>query len=907
MGLFGSKKIYVSSTVQNMAGDELKRPNYLKTTVIGNVLADNKTSMGEVIQKAYLNGPGVRLRSFFNWAQDNYSIIGLPTARVGLDVGVDAQVVGPEIPLAPIESAFVQDIQISVADFSFWAEQWMMKYHPALLNTEWEADYNEVTGQITVLFADSTTEAFTPLDYEKDRLYLYATYVKSSDGSEGAIEIGDTNVIDYNDPFPNFSAWTQVSSTTQNINKTLATLTTVNIEYSDGRPSEYSQSTTERDESYEYYHAVYTREVYEGSHPTGSSANGTETTKVIRTLTMDKDGYVVGKTPVVDYKQEEISAEDPENPDAKITKSTTTIIYDEEIVRTKQYRFDQQKVVIKSWEGPYIYIYKIGSGNEDLDEIVSQDSGDTQFFPFIPIRISNKFISETYFQPHYRLAKKALRKAVGGKFDDIVESLSELESLPDIDYVYAFFGVSANAIENSARKYMYLFFERLMDNVSGTTPADYAIWLSQVEDFNEANEQWILWQSAQESPSDPLYNTPEPVIPPYPSIPASSVRVTSQGLGGFTVGLDIELSWQSMTRVTGTGKGKPGANKGDVWFDTTLAGSKTILGDIWIVGDKMEKEARKIDKIRMYYQSENNSWEAIDIVGMIHRNYIYKGKYVEIGLREGLDDTEDSGFLIPLHYPTYKSMSLVDTTQMSTACTFLVFNSYVVKKTGLLGSLFFKIFIIVVIIAVVVFAPQLAPGLVKAAAATGSTLGLSGTAALIAGAAVNAIAAMVVTSVVMKAAVEVFGEKLGLIIGTVISIIGANGLQNLANGQGFTINFGNMMSAQNLTMLTSSVGNVYAKFVAMSAMDTIEKAQELQQEYEADSQRINELFAQNFGYDNGVIDPMQFVDSSEILVEQPETFLNRTLLTGMDIAQMSLDMLSSFPDITLSNNLPIGR
>jgi len=45
MGLFGSKKIYVASTVQNMAGDELKRPNYLKTTVIGNVIANNGSGL----------------------------------------------------------------------------------------------------------------------------------------------------------------------------------------------------------------------------------------------------------------------------------------------------------------------------------------------------------------------------------------------------------------------------------------------------------------------------------------------------------------------------------------------------------------------------------------------------------------------------------------------------------------------------------------------------------------------------------------------------------------------------------------------------------------------------------------------------------------------------------------------
>jgi hypothetical protein len=229
-----------------------------------------------------------------------------------------------------------------------------------------------------------------------------------------------------------------------------------------------------------------------------------------------------------------------------------------------------------------------------------------------------------------------------------------------------------------------------------------------------------------------------------------------------------------------------------------------------------------------------------------------------------------------------------------------------VKKTGLLGSLFFKIFLIVVIIAVIVFAPEFAPTLVNAAATTGAAFGLTGTLALIVGAAVNAIAGMIISSLVMKASIAVFGEKLGLIIGTIISIVGMNGLSNLANGQGFTINFGNMMTAQNLITLTSSIGNVYAQFVTMDAMETMQDAQKLVEQYEKDSKRIKDLFAQNFGYGNGIIDPLQLLDSSQVMVEHSDTFLGRTLLTGTDIAKMSMDMLGAFSDITLSNDLPLG-
>ena len=83
MGFFGNKKKrYVSSTVYNLAGDEDKRPNFLKATVIGAVIA-GKDSLAQAIQDAYTTGPGTRLKRFNNWAE-NQGYNGL----VGSDEGV---------------------------------------------------------------------------------------------------------------------------------------------------------------------------------------------------------------------------------------------------------------------------------------------------------------------------------------------------------------------------------------------------------------------------------------------------------------------------------------------------------------------------------------------------------------------------------------------------------------------------------------------------------------------------------------------------------------------------------------------------------------------------------------------------------------------------------------------------
>jgi len=66
MGLFSGKtKVYVASSVYNLAGDIKDRANYLKTTVVGSVLADNSNrTITDDITRSYINGPGIRMRQY---------------------------------------------------------------------------------------------------------------------------------------------------------------------------------------------------------------------------------------------------------------------------------------------------------------------------------------------------------------------------------------------------------------------------------------------------------------------------------------------------------------------------------------------------------------------------------------------------------------------------------------------------------------------------------------------------------------------------------------------------------------------------------------------------------------------------------------------------------------------------
>lgn len=890
MGLFGGKKVYVASTVQNMAGDELERPDYLKTTVVGNVLA-NRESIADTIANSYLKGPGMKLRSFFRWAakDDNYAEIGMPSAKIGHSKNLNGSVIAGQIGLPSDKIATVQTVETGPADYSYWTEQYILENSAGEFDTNWESDINDQTGLVTITYEGGSIETFTPSNLNRNSQYVYATYLVSGPGSAEPMVEGDWIQLGTGD-FPDMTGWELISQGTTYLDRDLIQYETTTATYSDGRPDEVSVVEVPFTESYPHYEGTFKKEVYNG---TADDADEISKSLITRYLLEDRS---VGMTTLSESSTDEDIG-------GGVIKTTHQKVERQILIVDRSYKDDTQRTVVTSWDGPYIFIYEVGTGNSTLDALVQEDEDfyEKEFFPFIPIRLENEFLSESYLPEAYELGKKALNKAVDGKIDKIIDELTELESLPDIDHAYAVFGVAVNVLENTGRMYLYDFFTQLA-SVQQTTISDYNAWKIAASNFQDSLTAWLDWKEDQENPLSSNYGEAEPTVAAYPATPESKLMLDTPD--GVQPGYKVEIVWQGISETFGTGLAKIGAKEDELWFHVLETDS--FQNEIYYDKSSINVLNKNIDHVRLYWQIDENNWKALDIVGMVHRNHIYKKKYVEITLKEGLDDGEDTGFIVPLHYPTLKNMTLKDATQLSTACTFLVFNSYVVKKSGLLGSIFFKIFLIVVIIAVVVFVPGLAPGVVKAAGVTGAALGFTGTTALIVGAAANAIAAMIITSVITDVAVEVFGERLGTIIGMVASFVAMNGFGNLTGGQGLTLNFGNMTSVTNIAQLTNAVGNVYSKFVYMDAMDTVKATQEMLQEFEDKSKEISKLYAEKFGYGNGIIDPLMLLDSTNTLVEYSDAFLSRTLMTGTDIARMSMEMPGAFADLTLSTDLMLN-
>lgn len=885
MGLFSSKKkIFVSSVPYNLAGDENLRPNYLKSLMLGGILTQNNFDAGETIQSGYLQGPGMKLRSFFRWAQNNYDYIGMPKGGL-ISVGdLDNAVLAANIPHEADETITVSEAVYDVADFFYWADGWMLENHADIYESEWTSDFDDATGEIVITLADEVTQyRFVPADFDNTKSYIYVTYSITKAGSEGPIVAGSTVVLGSGDPWPSVVGWDAVSSVVTPRTTTLNTVVTAVASYSDGRPNETTTNTTPSTGSWDDSSKVWSMEEYQGQDP---DADRLWTLKSF--MNQDQTAHVEQVT-TTNTTTEDIGG--------GVTKTTVTTTVTDTVVLDREYRIDTQDITVQSFEGPNVFIYEIGSGIPAIDAMVEVGVADEQYFPFIPVRLDNVFIDDDKFDDElYALAKKAYKKSMGGKFSELIDKIEDNENLKDIDYAYCVFGVSLNVKELTCREYLYRFFKKLMESQSWSETA-YAQWEADNAEYTEAYAVWQTWKAAQANEADPLFGTDEPVVPAYPSLPSTEVSISSDGEVSES-NLDMRISWQTISETTGTGLAKEGAKKDDLWFGP--ATTKKMFTGPW------NARLIDVDTAELFWQDSATTWRKLTLVGLVHRNYVYKGKYVEISLKEALEDDEESGFIVPLHNDTYRSMPLVKSTQMATACCFIIFNCYVIKKIKWYQRSWFKIFLIIVIVAISIAFPPFGgagAGILGSAASVGAALGFSGALALLIGTVANMVAAAILMKIIGYASTAIFGDKIGAIVAAVASVVAITVGTGMMNGGSFAQSLSSLGSASNLFNLASSVGQGVQGYVQASIADMQKSMKTFQEQMAEESEKLDDLYASNIGTDRAFFDAMSLVSHEQYYPESREVFLSRTLLTGSDNIEISLGYITNFVDATLTMDL----
>jgi uncharacterized protein (DUF2062 family) len=191
-------------------------------------------------------------------------------------------------------------------------------------------------------------------------------------------------------------------------------------------------------------------------------------------------------------------------------------------------------------------------------------------------------------------------------------------------------------------------------------------------------------------------------------------------------------------------------------------------------------------------------------------------------------------------------------------------------------------------------------GLLGTAGSVGASLGFTGLMATIVGAIANAIAAMIVMQLISFVSIRVFGAKLGAIIATVASVAAMTVGASMMNGMSLSAAWGNMMSATNLLKLTNAAIGGMGDYIQASTAELLAQTQKVTEDYEKASKDIQQQYIDTFGLGKFWFDPNQLTNNNPGgLVEAPQSFLDRTLMTGSDIADMSLNMVSDFASMTL--------
>lgn len=580
-------------------------------------------------------------------------------------------------------------------------------------------------------------------------------------------------------------------------------------------------------------------------------------------------------------------------------------------------------------DGLYVYIYKIGGTNTALNSFhvgLSDGSDTREFYPFIPIRIDNVsvFDNGSSAQSKEDEITEAYKKGVGGDIGDLITEINTNPDIDDIDYVYVAFGVCLNDTSRFGKRYIFEFMKTLAD-YQETTEADYNNFIS---GNNALGYHPSYDADGNELPNTSAYVNDSDGGEGYLSGAGSSYASTLIApkstelhlkLPSTTLGvLDMEISWVDITEKRVTGQAAPGISVNDV--TVSLGGGYDHQVEVNL---GLRSFLRNATTEQLFVRKQVNSQEYIEIVAtqLLHKNMIYDGKSVDTTAVDALgpDEDDDSAFFLPLHEPTLKRMGLMNSTEVARDSLLLVINSYKVVKKKWYQKGFFKVFIVVavitaiVVLAVVTGGASLGPsapilgGVLGSSAAIGAALGFSGLLALAVGTAVNVLAAMLITQLVSVVATEVLGEKLGKIVSIVVAVAMAmtGGNFDFSN---IGSNLASMGSMDKLLMLTDSASQIAGVYQQAEIDKITDKLADITEQHDEEIDRLKEQY-EALGFGGGIIDPMMLTDFTDNPMgagftpngfEDAAAFLNRTLMTGSDLIEMSENMIYDFSELMLT-------
>ena len=901
MGLFSSKKkIKVFSDIYNLAGDINQRPNFLKTLVFGQTMYKSHPSMGKAITDGYLKGPGIKLRQVIPKAlrEDFYTTVGQSQAVIRSMGNLDLSGVRDALNLRLNISATVYEVEIGAPDIYWWGLQYLLDEHPERVSEIFDVSINEAGTSLQVDFYTNPedTEPVESLEFPSDPEeidntadYMFVAYsvqavpglIEEKDGPTEEVE-DFSAVAGFGDP---------ITEVTEDVTYEWDEVTAVRDVYSTYEDTqEFVQPKSET--------RSVTVKTYKKITDIPATPENARALRIEETYVMTEGFKLV---PEIQETVEEFN---------DFTRHTTVTDSTVEPVKLSQY--NKKTYEVFAVNDQKVFIHK--RGTDPIFDVLFEDAIEADyFFPVLPVKYdtqpggkpkpryisdSNDPLDEEIYDKSKRILAKVAKKTA---YDDIVNNLKKGGGA-SVNYAYVLFGSSLNSPAFSAKRYIYEFF-KLYGDYSPDSANEFNSYLQAREVAEESRQNWVAWTDAQKDPQNPLYGTPEPVIIPYPKAPERSVSLRSIR----KLNLNYKVSWSHIDSQTGTGR-LNGQAPGSIQIEQASSSIPVTNLDIEIINGNIQQTTSinpRSGAIRIRYQIDEDNWEVLTITGLVSVNTIYRGRGIVISAPSALADKNESEFIIPLHETPFRNMRLVDATQFAGSNTYLLLNYYSETRQKLHQTGFFKVVVIVTIVIIMVMNPP--AGLTAAITLGGqlaAAIGLTGVAATVFAAAVNAIAGLILTRIISQAAISLFGNEIGIIIGAIVSVVAVGAMNSYFAGQ--PVNLLDSFNSVNLLKMVGTMSGDLAKHYQQQTMALQEEAKNYVEEFEKESAKLNKLFAEEFG-NRALIDPIEFyqrIMESAPMYETPDQFFSRTLMTGSDISNISLSALGEV--INIDNHLMLA-
>lgn len=554
------------------------------------------------------------------------------------------------------------------------------------------------------------------------------------------------------------------------------------------------------------------------------------------------------------------------------------------------WKYKQVTTLVKQdkWLPYLLKIYQKGSSGTGDSLLFNPPAVAQKFFPVIPLRRDNVMVDLANFPTQYGWNRKATRKAFGSKkkYNDLIDSLADNPSLGDIDHAWVVFGVSLSTKQQDGIRYLYEFFEDLANNTVSTVGA--------YKSPSSYESAWAAFVIAAQATTNDEFGAEITARPMPPTVQEYTFAINASG-GTQDWLFNTTITAKGGGQVVGTGfHARSNGKVGNSWLyakSTVTLSVPTFNNDGGTVYSPSVTTVIAFGK-----QVTTDNWVEYEFFDLTHINNVYQGITATTPATTVIASTdENSSFIVPLTETVLKDLTLIRRTQLSLECSFLVVNYYDKQTIPWYSTGFFQIVLVVVIIVVAVYTGYIGPesaGVFGTNAAVGASIGFTGTAAIVAGAIVNAVGAAIVAGMITNAAIRVFGEEFGRVVGFVASMLAINAMSS--NGPFSLANtWAEMTKADNLIRMSMSGIQQYGNYMQSQAMKLNAETQALLEETNTALKEINLLMQELLG-DTGV-DAKTITDAMRYAAETPSQFLSRTTMTGNEIAEISIKLVEDFP------------